>query len=89
MVLRETQDKEKDKAAAQQAWQVAQKLLNDEHYDMLVFDEMSYMFKYGYLDVEPVVDAQTNALKIKPHYYRSYHGATVTRHCRYDFGGTR
>jgi cob(I)alamin adenosyltransferase len=24
---------------------------------MLVFDEMSYMFKYGYLDVEPVVAA--------------------------------
>jgi cob(I)alamin adenosyltransferase len=24
---------------------------------MLVFDEMSYMFKYGYLEVAPVVEA--------------------------------
>jgi cob(I)alamin adenosyltransferase len=53
----ETQDKEKDIEAAQQAWAVAEKLLQDDSYDMLVFDEMSYMFKYGYLDVEPVVAA--------------------------------
>ena len=31
--------------------------MQDDTYDMLVFDEMSYMFKYGYLDVEPVVAA--------------------------------
>jgi cob(I)alamin adenosyltransferase len=53
----ETQDKEKDIEAAQQAWALAEKLLLDDTYDMLVFDEMSYMFKYGYLDVEPVVAA--------------------------------
>lgn len=53
----ETQNKEQDIAAAQQAWAVAEQLLNDESYDMLVFDEMSYMFKYGYLEVEPVVAA--------------------------------
>ena len=56
----ETQDKEQDIAAAQKAWAVAEQLLNDESYDMLVFDEMSYMFKYGYLDVEPVVEALKN-----------------------------
>lgn len=53
----ETQDREQDIAAAQQAWGIAAKLLADESYGMLVFDEMSYMFKYGYLDVEPVVEA--------------------------------
>lgn len=53
----ETQDREQDIAAAQQAWAIAEKLLGDASYDMLVFDEMSYMFKYGYLDVEPVVAA--------------------------------
>jgi cob(I)alamin adenosyltransferase len=53
----ETQDREQDIAAAQQAWGIAEKLLADESYGMLVFDEMSYMFKYGYLDVEPVVQA--------------------------------
>lgn len=59
----ETQDKAKDIEAAQQAWAVAEKLLQDEQYDMLVFDEMSYMFKYGYLDVEPVVAALTTRPK--------------------------
>ena len=53
----ETQDREQDVAAAQQAWAIAEQLLSDESYDMLVFDEMSYMFKYGYLEVEPVVEA--------------------------------
>ncbi len=53
----ETQDKSQDIAAAQQAWALAEKLLQDESYDFLLFDEMSYMFKYEYLDVEPVVKA--------------------------------
>jgi cob(I)alamin adenosyltransferase len=53
----ETQDREQDVAAAQKAWAIAEELLADESYDLLVFDEMSYMFKYGYLEVEPVVEA--------------------------------
>ena len=53
----ETQDREQDIAAAQKAWAIAEKLLADDSYGMLVFDEMSYMFKYGYLEVEPVVAA--------------------------------
>lgn len=53
----ETQDKQQDIEAAQKAWTLAQTLLKDHQYDMLVFDEMGYMFKYGYLPVEPVVQA--------------------------------
>lgn len=53
----ETQDKSQDIIAAKKAWKKAEMLLQDASYDMLVFDEMSYMFKYGYLDVEPVVRA--------------------------------
>ena len=53
----ETQDKAQDIAAAQKAWQLAENLLLDESYDMLIFDELSYMFKYEYLDVQPVVEA--------------------------------
>ena len=53
----ETQDKSQDIAAAEQAWGIAQKMLTDPSYDILVFDEMSYMFKYEYLSVEPVVQA--------------------------------
>ncbi|WP_086932123.1 cob(I)yrinic acid a,c-diamide adenosyltransferase [Agarilytica rhodophyticola] len=55
----ETQDKQQDIAAAQKAWQLAEQLLQDDSYAMLVFDEMSYMFKYDYLQVAPVVKAIT------------------------------
>ncbi|MGH1540646.1 MAG: cob(I)yrinic acid a,c-diamide adenosyltransferase [Arenicella sp.] len=53
----ETQDKEQDIAAAEKAWAIAEQLLQDDRYDMLVFDEMGYMFKYKYLDTAPVVEA--------------------------------
>lgn len=53
----ETQDKEQDIAAAEKAWAVAEKMLADEQYGILIFDEMSYMFKYGYLDIGPVIKA--------------------------------
>lgn len=53
----ETQDKQQDIAAAEKAWALAEQLLQNSAYDLLVFDEMSYMFKYGYLAVEPVVAA--------------------------------
>jgi len=59
----ETQDKSQDIASAQKAWRLAEQLLQDESYDLLVFDEMSYMFKYDYLDVAPVVEA----LQKRPH----------------------
>ena len=56
----ETQDKEQDIEAAQKAWALAEQLLQNADYDMLVFDEMGYMFKYGYLAVEPVMAALKN-----------------------------
>ena len=56
----ETQDKEQDIAAAEKAWVIAEQLLQDESYDMLIFDEMGYMFKYKYLDTAPVVKALQN-----------------------------
>lgn len=53
----ETQDKERDIEAAEQAWVKAEQLLQDEQYDILIFDEMSYMFKYKYLELAPVLTA--------------------------------
>lgn len=53
----ETQDKEQDIKAAEQAWAKAEQLLQDEQYDILIFDEMSYMFKYKYLELAPVLTA--------------------------------
>ena len=54
-----------DIQAAKQAWAMAEKLLQDAQYDMLVFDEIGYMFKYGYLEVEPIVAALTNRPKMQ------------------------
>ena len=59
----ETQDKAQDIAAAQKAWEIAEQLLQDDSYEMLVFDEMSYMFKYKYLELEPVIEALKNRPK--------------------------
>ena len=56
----ETQDRDQDVAAARKAWETAQAMLSDDRYNILVFDEMSYMFKYDYLDVGPVVEALKN-----------------------------
>lgn len=53
----ETQDRSQDIAAAQKAWAQAEAFLTDDSYQMLVFDELSYMIKYGYLSVETIVDA--------------------------------
>lgn len=53
----ETQNRDQDKASAQIAWEVAKKMLQDECYNLLIFDEMTYMFKYNYLDLETVIDA--------------------------------
>ncbi len=61
----ETQDRAQDIAAAEQAWKIATQLLADDSYDLLVFDEMSYMFKYDYLPLAPVIEALKNRPKMQ------------------------
>jgi cob(I)alamin adenosyltransferase len=51
----ETQNRDKDIASAQQAWKTAKEILQDAHYDLVVLDEMTYLFKYNYLDLEDVI----------------------------------
>ena len=51
----ETQSREKDIASAQAAWAIAKKILQDDSYDLVIFDEMTYMFKYDYLDLNDVL----------------------------------
>ena len=45
------------------AWALAEQYLKDDSYEMLVFDELSYMFKYKYLPLEPVIKALQNRPK--------------------------
>lgn len=56
----ETQDKEKDTAAALVAWEAAEALLQDESIDCVMLDELTYMVSYHYLDVERVLAALNN-----------------------------
>ncbi len=51
----ETQDKERDARAAQAAWEVACAYLSNPEIGLVVLDEMTYAFKYGWLDLEAVI----------------------------------
>ena len=51
----ETQDKDRDARAAQAAWDVAYGHLSDPAIGLVVLDEMTYAFKYGWLDLDTVI----------------------------------
>lgn len=51
----ETQDKEKDAQAAQAAWRQSRLFLTDPSIHLVIFDELTYAFKYGWLDLDAVL----------------------------------
>ncbi|HJW02990.1 MAG TPA: cob(I)yrinic acid a,c-diamide adenosyltransferase [Azospira sp.] len=51
----ETQDKDKDTRAAQAAWALAKTYLADPAIGLVVLDELTYAFKYGWLDLGEVL----------------------------------
>ncbi len=53
----ETQNAARDAAAAQAAWRQALAYLTDPGVGMLVLDEITYAFKYGWLDVGDAITA--------------------------------
>ncbi len=53
----ETQDREKDTAAAEATWREAERLLGDPEVDVALLDELTYMLTYGYLDKDRVLGA--------------------------------
>lgn len=52
----ETQDLARDTATAEHAWSVARALLADPSLGLVVLDELTYLFKYGWLDLRLVLD---------------------------------
>ena len=52
----ETQDRERDKRAAEAAWAEACKKLADPAIDLVILDEFTYAFKFGWLEIEPVLE---------------------------------
>jgi cob(I)alamin adenosyltransferase len=51
----ETQDRQRDIAAAQAAWQKSKALIRDEHNHLVLLDEINIALRYDYLDIGDVV----------------------------------
>jgi cob(I)alamin adenosyltransferase len=56
----DTQDRSADIAAAEKSWAVAEKMLADESYHLVVLDELTYMLSFKYLDQDRVLSALQN-----------------------------
>lgn len=52
----DTQDRERDIAAASAAWETAKKLLQSGDYDLVVLDELNIVLRYDYLDVQDIIE---------------------------------
>jgi len=51
----ETQDKERDIAAAKAAWEKAKELIRDERNHMVLLDEINIALRYGFIDEAEVI----------------------------------
>lgn len=51
----ETQDRQRDIAAAQAAWEVSKQLLSDPAIGLVILDELNIALKHGYLDLDQVL----------------------------------
>ena len=56
----ETQDKERDIAAATAAWKKAKELIRDERNQMVLLDEINIALRYGYIDLVEVMQFLEN-----------------------------
>ena len=55
----ETQDRQRDIAAAESAWEKAKEMIADEAFDMVILDELNIPLRYDNLDVNDVVETIT------------------------------
>jgi cob(I)alamin adenosyltransferase len=53
----ETQDRARDIAAAERAWEKARELIADQSFSLIVLDELNIALRYDYLDLKQVLDA--------------------------------
>ncbi|MBO6518478.1 MAG: cob(I)yrinic acid a,c-diamide adenosyltransferase [Rhodospirillales bacterium] len=56
----ETQDRERDIAAARQAWDAAKEMINDPSYNMVILDELNIVLRYENLPLDEVIDVLQN-----------------------------
>jgi cob(I)alamin adenosyltransferase len=58
----ETQDRSRDIAAANAGWAKAHLALTDPSIHLVILDEVTYLFKYGYLNLEDVLGVLADRL---------------------------
>lgn len=56
----DTQDRERDIAAARKAWAAAKEMMADESYKMVILDELNIVLRYDYIDLDEVVETLRN-----------------------------
>ncbi len=52
----DTQDRRQDIVTAKRGWNVAERMLQDPAFNLVVLDELTYLLSYGYLDTGLVLD---------------------------------
>ena len=63
----DTQDRQRDIAAAKAAWQVSCEMIADESYDLILLDELNIVLRYDYLPLAEIVqtrDARRDGLHV-------------------------
>jgi len=55
-----TQDRTADIEAAEKTWTVAERMLQDDSYQLVLLDELTYMFAYKYLDEDVMLETLKN-----------------------------
>ncbi len=73
----ETQDRGRDIAAAEAAWQAAQAMIRDRAYKMVILDELNIVLRYTYLPLDDVL----RVLKAKP---RDLHVVVTGRNAKQE-----
>jgi len=56
----ETQDRQRDIAAARAAWEEAKKLIADDEHKLVLLDELNIVLRYNYLPLDEVLDVLGN-----------------------------
>jgi len=56
----ETQDRERDIAAARHAWEMAKEMINDPSYKLVILDELNIVLRYENLPLDEVIEVLQN-----------------------------
>ena len=76
----DTQDRERDIAAARAAWETAKEMIADPSYSMVLLDELNIVLRYDYLSIAEVLEI----LKAKP---RDLHVVVTGRNAKPELIG--